>query len=384
MKKITTSTLQYIIFLPSTLYKNTSFSPLKFITLKNFPSSFLSQIYFCGYHAYSNFMCSTFALSEISKDDFVFFTNVNQTSPPSQNLTLDNFKLFLSNLTKHFLINLNKTLFISSSDIELAFLKELNLPSVAYQNPYFPNQELFQTSYLFEDISDFDMQNLSIAYQRFYHLPVTILDTKRLTLRELTVEDMKQLFKIYQNTSITKFIPSETSLLELKKKQMAYIKNHYSFYEYGLWGVFLKNTNTLIGRCGLQQAPELPLKIKLPFIDTTETILELSYLIDTPFQKQGYALEITKAILNYANHNLNFHNIISFIAPENLSSIKLAKRLNMKPSEMVFYNGYDCIIYYIDFKKKYLMSREHSLCSFSNHPDTRVYGKRYHIPKSFK
>lgn len=373
MKLTMQYTLKHVIFLPSTLYKNIAISFSWLSTLKQ--TSCIS-FYFCNCHAYSNFADSILSLSELTKSTFDSFYNINQTFSP-MHPSLNDFKSFLYKLENLLQLNLDETIFISSSDRELFFLKKLEFPSIAYNNPYLPNQELFQASYLFENISDLNRKNISTAYQRFYHLPVTILHTKRLTLRELTVEDMKQLFKIYQNPSMTKFITSESDLTILEKKQNAYIKNFYEFYEYGLWGVFLKNTNILIGQCGLQQAAELPLKTKSLFIDTTETILELSYMIDVPYQKQGYALEITKAILSYANHTLECHNIVSFIASGNFSSVKLAKRLNMKPSEMIFHNGYNCMIYYIDFKKKYLMSRDHTLCSFSNHPDTRVYGKRY-------
>lgn len=377
MKTITQYTLHHIIFLPSTLYKNTTILLPQLYTLKEQFDSAFFHTYVCSSYSNSDFSHSVFSISETNDIPLTSFFMSHSTYQYSNTLSLNDFKYFLSNFKTMSAINPLETLFISSADIELSFLKELKLPSVAYKNQYLPNQELFQTHYLFESISDFTIQTLSRAYQRFYHLPVTILNTRHLTLRELTVSDMKQLFKIYQEPSITRFIPTESDLKELEKKHESYIKNFYEFYEYGLWGVFLKDTNTLIGRCGVQQPSELSVDTKSIFTDTNGIILELSYMIDTHFQHQGYALEIAKAILNYAHYTLECHNIISFISPNNLPSIRLAQHLNMKPYKKVFHNGYDHILYYIDFKKKYLISREQTLRSFSNNPDTRVYGKRY-------
>ena len=343
--------LHDIIFLPSTLYKNTAILLPKLYALEEKSNSAFFHTYICSPHVYSDFSHSVFSISEADETTFASFCISKPTFQQKNTLLLNDFKCFLSNLKTVFSINPFETLFISSSDIELSFLKELKLSSVAYKNPHLSNQKLFHAPYLFENISDFTMQNLTMAYQRFYHLPVTILNTKNLTLRELTVSDMKQLFKIYQDPSVTRFIPAESDLNELEKKHEAYIKNYYEFYEYGLWGVFLKNTNTLIGRCGLQQPSELSIDMTSLFIDTNGSILELSYMINSHFQHQGYALEITKAILNYAHDTLKCHNIISFIASENLPSVNLAKRLNMKPYEQIFYNGYNCVLYYIDLKR---------------------------------
>lgn len=419
MKQTAPYTLCNIIFLPSTSYQNTSILFPQLSTLYKEINSVIPRIYICSPNVYSEiysdayleYSYSVFPISE--KNELLLYTNntnsmINtfETLPLSNNtietlqqfsnnlnITVlsklknnnfylndfcsDNFKYFLSHLETFYSINLHEAIFISSADDELSVLKEQQLSAIAYKNPHLSNQELFHSSYLFEHVSDLNMENICMVYQRFYHLPVTILDTKHLILRELTVSDMKQLFTIYQEPSMTRFIPKEISLQELEKKHAAYIRNHYEFYEYGLWGVFLKDNDTLIGRCGVQQPSELPPDIKNLFIDTDGIILELSYMIDTHFQHKGYALEITRAILNYVCHTLECYNIISFISPENLPSIKLAEHLNMKPYKNFYHNGYNCTLYYLDFKKKYLSSREHVLHSFANNPDTKVYGKRY-------
>ena len=73
-----------------------------------------------------------------------------------------------------------------------------------------------------------------------------------------------------------KYIDNIDDYLELEKeKQKAYIQNVYSFYGFGLWGVFGKTSKKLIGRCGLEN-------------ETSDgaTAIELSYLLDS--QPWGY------------------------------------------------------------------------------------------------
>lgn len=371
--------LHTIFFLPSTLYQNSTITFHYLHTFKKTLSTVNIQLFLCR----SFDTCNSIIEASSFDSDFlasnIFISNSSSNCPYEKllSISLETFEEFLSYLTHTLKINLQETLFISSMDIELSFLKQFHLPAIAYKNPALTNQSLFQVSYLFEAMNDFNNNSFLLAFQRFHHYPVTILNTAHLILRELTIDDMIPLFEIYQNPSVVQFIPRETDLNELQKKHAAYIKNQYEFFEYGLWGVFLKSSNSLIGRCGIQQAPEFIEKEHIPFLSSKDAILELSYLIDSDFQHYGYAFEITRSILNYTHHVLGCHNIVSFIPIENTASINLAKRLNMKPFHTTFYQNQHCMIYYLDFKANYLLARKHTLRSFSLNPDTQVYGKRY-------
>lgn len=94
----------------------------------------------------------------------------------------------------------------------------------------------------------------------------------------------------------------------------AYIDNMYKFYGYGMWIVELKN-GTVIGRAGISNRE----------IDV-ETCFEVGYVIGKPYQKNGYATEALKAIIEYAHKELEIEKLYCVVRPENEDSIKLALR----------------------------------------------------------
>ena len=108
------------------------------------------------------------------------------------------------------------------------------------------------------------------------------------------------------------------------EKWNAYINRIYTFYDYGIWGVFLKETNTLIGQCGIQSV----------IINDNEEI-ELGYLLSQQYQKNGYGKEMITAVLQYAKTQLSFNRIVAQIAPENKASIALAQKCGMSFQEII-------------------------------------------------
>ena len=77
-----------------------------------------------------------------------------------------------------------------------------------------------------------------------------ILETNRLLLREMTLSDMGSLSLILQDEKVMyayngAFSDKETFAWMQKQLQ------RYKDYGFGLWGVILKDTNEMIGQCGL-------------------------------------------------------------------------------------------------------------------------------------
>lgn len=199
------------------------------------------------------------------------------------------------------------------------------IPVIGFANVHSGNQDLSKASVLIEGFDEIDFRFIENIYLRTYNIPITIAVTNRLILRELSVNDIPGMYQIYQNPEVKRFIPDIDEYLENEvEKHKAYIKNVYNFYGYGLWGVFSKETNELIGRCGIQNT----------LINGTEEI-ELGYLLDVNHWGYGYALECVKAILNYAFCDLHIERIVAVIHPLNTRSIKVAKRIGMEKKQSI-------------------------------------------------
>ena len=193
------------------------------------------------------------------------------------------------------------------------------ITSIGFVNPNSGKQDLSKAAMLIEGFEEVDYSFLLQVYQRDHMEPVTILSTNRCVLRELSPEDAGKLFTICVRPEIRSNLCDFTADPTIEQEKInAYIKNIYPFYGFGLWGVYLKNGNRLIGRCGL----ELKERDK-------ETVYELGYLIDPDYQQNGYGREIVAATVDYCLNKLAIPKITAFIAPDNTPSLNLAERAGM-------------------------------------------------------
>lgn len=283
------------------------------------------------------------------------------------------------NLTlKELGISSNQAIVIEDSMNGTIAAEGAHIKTIGFMNPNSGNQDLSRACVLIESFQDIDYHFIESEYRRAYGLPVEITKTKRLVIRELTTEDIKSLYQIYQDPKVHEFIDDIDEYLQNEiDKHKAYIKNVYSFFGYGLWGVFKKESNELIGRCGIQNRT----------IDNHLEI-ELGYLLDGNHWGMGYALECTKAVLSYAFEYLGIERIVASIDKLNSRSIGIANKLGMVREKEIVDNCRHCYLYAItkeayekrtanekaDKRKEAVSS---VLKKYEAGIDTAVYKKRY-------
>lgn len=213
-----------------------------------------------------------------------------------------------------------------------------NIPAIGFINKNSGNQDLSKAYTLIESFEEIDYEFIKNTYLHANDMPVTITKTDRLIIRELTVEDIPNLFTIYQNPEVTKYIDELDKSLDIEiEKHKAYIRNGYHFYGYGLWGVFEKETDKLIGRCGIQNTT-IEDKIEI----------ELGYLLDQNNWGNGYAIECAKATIDYAFNKLYMNRIVAVIDPFNIHSIRVAENIGMKLEKQIEKNGHVYNLYSIN------------------------------------
>ena len=158
-----------------------------------------------------------------------------------------------------------------------------------------------------------------------------VLETNRLLLREMTLSDMSALSLILQDEKVMyayngAFNDKETLIWMQKQLQ------RYKDYGFGLWGVFLKDTNEMIGQCGITmqeyKATQVP---------------EIGYLFAYKHWHNGYATEAAIACREYGFNTLRFDELYSIIRDTNIASQKVALRNNMSPIDSIVkhYRGVD-------------------------------------------
>jgi len=79
-----------------------------------------------------------------------------------------------------------------------------------------------------------------------------ILETRRLLLRHLVVDDLDALFEFYSDPDVTRYIPDVPRAYEEAREELEWFMNgHPKFPELGLWATVHRETGEFIGRCGL-------------------------------------------------------------------------------------------------------------------------------------
>lgn len=170
----------------------------------------------------------------------------------------------------------------------------------------------------FEEVDDLFLERV---FQRHHNIPWKILETKRLLVRELTLQDLDALFELYAYEGMTDYMEDLYPYEKEYEYQKAYIDSMYRFFGYGMWLVFEKESGRLVGRAGVEHREAL------------QGELELGYAIGTPWQEKGYATEVCWAILRYVEEELGFEEICSLVLPENVGSIHLLEKLGFHETE---------------------------------------------------
>lgn len=145
-----------------------------------------------------------------------------------------------------------------------------------------------------------------------------ILETKRLILREMSVDDYPALASILQDSQV--MIAYEHAFSD--KEVQTWLNNQLRRYHedgFGLWAVILKANHEMIGQCG----------ITLQMINNSP-VHEVGYLFNQNYWHQGYATEAAKACLDYGFTQLKLNKIYSIIRDTNLASQKVALRNHLK------------------------------------------------------
>lgn len=196
----------------------------------------------------------------------------------------------------------------------------LQIPCVGYDNPTMEKQDLYKANMVVEGFGEIDYKFLSDVYHRFHNLPITVASSDRLIIREMTLDDLEELYELYSNPAITKFLePLYEEYEEEIEFTRAYIKNMYGFYGYGMWALIEKESGKLIGRAGLNNR-ELDGEIQI----------ELGYMIGVPYQRQGYAYEACSEILKFAVDKLECYSVNCFVDKENKASIALMNKMGFE------------------------------------------------------
>ena len=165
-----------------------------------------------------------------------------------------------------------------------------------------------------------------------------ILETKRLQLAPLGPGLAEQLWDVYSDPEVARFVGGDSLTHAVTREQATWFSQVWKERGYGQSAVFWRATGQMIGRIGLSYWPEWE-------------EVELGYVLSRAAQGQGLAQEGARAWIDWATANLSEDHLIAVIHPDNAPSARLAQRLGFSVDRReVTRGGIDVIVYRLDIR----------------------------------
>ncbi len=162
-----------------------------------------------------------------------------------------------------------------------------------------------------------------------------VLQTDRLIIKEYKTEYVNLAHKVFSDPKTMAFWPAPFSINETQK----WIERSMHSYKengFGRYAIYLKETNHLIGDCGILK------------LETDNALVhDLGYIIHAPFWNSGLGVEASKAVMDYGFNELNIERLYANMPFNHAASIKVAEKLGMKQIKEFHNNKNRCILTYL-------------------------------------
>lgn len=164
--------------------------------------------------------------------------------------------------------------------------------------------------------------------------------TDRLILRKFSIEDARDLYDLNSDKEVLKYT-GDTPFSSISDAQK--FINEYDEYNkngFGRLSVVLKSSNTTIGWCGLKYLAQLD-------------EVDIGYRIKKTYWNNGYMTEAAIECINYGFNHLNIKEIVGRAVKENLSSIRVLKKIGMTYWKDFNSKGQEAVYYKITSDQHY-------------------------------
>lgn len=201
------------------------------------------------------------------------------------------------------------------------------------------------TLYVCQSLAALTPEEWEEYYCRLNDLPMEVLCTKRILVRECCPEDIPALMQVYDDDEIRRFL--EPLYLEKEEREYAkkYMRNVYALYGYGMWVLCDREDGRVVGRAGVEKA-ENPIR-------KDDIGVELGFLLEAGLRRQGIMTEVLTAILDYVRAYIDEPIVFAVVRKENAASHALLSSLGFEMRGEFLKDGYSCdyLEYAIDRKE---------------------------------
>lgn len=151
-----------------------------------------------------------------------------------------------------------------------------------------------------------------------------VLETERLILRRLTVEDGEFILELLNDPAWLRFI-GDKGVRTLDDAREYILKSLVAMYErlgFGLYLTEIKGEGVPVGICGLVKR------------DSLEDV-DIGFAFLPEFRGKGYAYEAASAVMAYGKRTFGLNHMVAITSPDNYGSAMLLEKLGFNFERMV-------------------------------------------------
>lgn len=163
-----------------------------------------------------------------------------------------------------------------------------------------------------------------------------LIETEHLKLRNFRSEDAREYYLYHNNPYTIRYYDWKPNTLAEALDDIKLIISCYKDLSYIRWAITLKETDTIIGDCGLVLGEQKG---------------EISYILNQKYWGHGFMAEAINAIISVYFRETDVYRIQALSLPENKSSNKLLQKLGFRKEGLLKKYGHNMITnQYIDLQ----------------------------------
>ena len=153
---------------------------------------------------------------------------------------------------------------------------------------------------------------------------VGVLETERLSLRELSLEDAGFILELLNDASFLRFVGDKgvRTLEDARHYLQTGPIDSYGRLGFGLWLVELRRSGAPVGICGL---------LKRDALDD----VDIGFAFLPQYRSMGYAFESAAAVLNFGRNVLKLKRIVAITDEANVGSNRVLEKIGMSFDRMI-------------------------------------------------
>jgi len=159
-----------------------------------------------------------------------------------------------------------------------------------------------------------------------------IIETKRLFLRELNVNDAESFYRLNLDKDVLKYTGDEPFESIENSKEFLEKYNHYEKYGFGRWAVINKENGKFLGWCGLK-------------FTEIRNEYDIGFRFFKKYWNKGYATESAKSCIDYGINKLQLTEILGRTMKENQASIRVLEKIGLEYNRNFDFEGNEGVIY---------------------------------------